>query len=175
MIGTTTRSKTLVDDELERDSIDTFGRRFEAALAELAGDGLDAAVVARLADTTAEIDRDLDRLYADKFPKKCNTCGRVYQTRAEYLEMTRELRSEGTFFDEDFGEVQEYRDCACGSSLLVLTTDRRDESPFGRRRREMFDVWLNRLVRDTGRSRDELAPLLRQVFRAALARARNES
>lgn len=168
------RSQTLVDDEIERDSIDTFARRFEAALADLASAGLDASLVARIAHTTAEIDRDLDRMYADKFPKKCNTCGRMYETRADYVAMTRELRAAGTFFDEDYKEVQEYRDCACGSSLLVLTSDRRDESPFGRRRREMFDVWLGRLHRDTGKSRDELAPLLRQVFRAALARARNQ-
>lgn len=168
------RSQTLVDDEIQRDSIDAFSRRFEAALAEFARHGLDANVVRELASATTEIDKDLDRLYADKFPKKCNTCGRVYRTRAEYMKMTRELRAAGTFFDEHEREVQEYRDCECGSSLLVLTSNRRDDSPFGRRRRKMFDVWLVRLAQNTGKSSDELAPLLRQVFRAALARARHE-
>jgi len=167
------RSTTLVDGELA-ESLDRFRMRFEQALDEIASDGIDTGVVEALAGSTTEIDRDLDRLYSGKFPKQCNTCGRVYATHAEYIEMTRTLRSAGTLYDDEEREVQEYRDCACGSSLLVLVGDRRDESPFGQARRRMFDSWLGRLAQRTGRASDDLAPLLRQVFRAALARARHE-
>jgi hypothetical protein len=165
-------SDTLVDGELMTDSVDTFGRRFEDALVEFARHGIDEDLLRTLAAATKEIDRDLDRLYAGKFPKTCNTCGRTYETRDEYLAATSELRMNSTFFDSSEREVQEYRDCACGSSLLVLLGDRRDDSPWGRRRRQAFDLWLKRLARDTRKPSHALAPLLRQVFRAALARAR---
>ncbi len=169
----TDRGNTLVDGELLADSLKTFGRRFEAALTELAAEGIDAGTLRALATATSEIDRDLDRLYAGKFPKKCNTCGRVYNDHAEYIELTKALRVGGTIFDDEDREVHEYRDCLCGSSLLVLIGDRRDESPFGQRRRQMFDVWLRRLMKRTGRPQEDMAVLLRQVFRAALARARD--
>jgi hypothetical protein len=146
--------------------------RFERALGELADQGLADGVGSSLSALTAEIDRELDGMYAGKFPKRCNTCGRVFHDHAEYMASTRALRG-GALFDEDDREVHEYRDCPCGSSLLVLVGDRRDETPFGQRRRRLFDAWLARIARESGRAPDEIAPWLRGVFRAALVRARD--
>lgn len=146
--------------------------RFESLLADLAAEDLDAESSGVIALSALVIDRQLHSLYADKFPKQCRSCDRVYRSHAEYVASTRKMRRGGTVFYDEDREVHEYRDCACGSTLLVLVDDRRDESEFGQRRRRLFDEWLGRLVHRTGRCAAELRPMLRRFFRAALERAR---
>ena len=149
--------------------------RFETLLVDLAAEDPDAESSGVIALSALVLDRQLDSLYAGKFPKRCNSCDRVYRDHAEYLASTREMRRGGTIFDDEDLKVQEYRDCACGSTLLVLVDNRRDESEFGQRRRRLFDEWLTRLVHRTGRGAAELRPMLRRFFRAALERARQST
>jgi hypothetical protein len=93
----------------------------------------------------------------------CNACGRQVAWPD-----TRFMFVVGTVYDETSGEVHEYRDCRCGSTLLFVLEDRRDESEFGRQRRALFDQWLDRLAQRTARSPDDLRGLLRGVFRIAM-------
>ena len=103
-----------------------------------------------------------ETVFADA-PLRCNACGRDLGQKARV-----ELRAVGTIYDERGNEVHEYRDCPCGSTLLFILDNRRDESEFGRKRRALFDEWLERLVESTGRTRATLRPVLRALFRVAM-------
>jgi hypothetical protein len=113
----------------------------------------------------------MDKIYAGVFPKACACCGRVYRDADEYLSETVRIGKPGSayFYPED-NTVQEFRDCPCGSTLLLLTGDRRDTSPAGEERRRLFDECVQRLQRLTGRGPNQLRPLVRHAFRAAMKR-----
>lgn len=96
-------------------------------------------------------------------PVRCNACGRDLFRAARS-----ELRAVGTVYDARGNEVHEYRDCPCGSTLVFILENRRDESEFGRKRRALFDGWLERLVEDTGQTQAALRPVLRGLFRIAM-------
>ena len=78
-----------------------------------------------------------------KFPKKCQCCGRVYETAEEFLSQTRALTSgksslKESFDDDDQAIVAVFRNCVCGSTLMDEFHSRRDQSPEGLRRREEY-------------------------------------
>lgn len=77
------------------------------------------------------------------FPKKCNCCGRIYLTEAEFLQQTNDLNSGRSSLkqaEDDNGQVivEVYRNCICGSTLMDEFQCRRDDSPEGQRKREVY-------------------------------------
>lgn len=111
----------------------------------------------------------LETLYADKFPKICNNCGKIFQTREQYLAATSTLKKKNSAqYTKSLDLVQEYRNCSCGSSLMIYTTDRRDLTAYGLARRELFDTCLERLQHLSSFERGILAEALRKVFRSVI-------
>jgi hypothetical protein len=106
-------------------------------------------------------------LYASSFPKKCNMCGLVYQTREQYLQQTVPLNPDHTASGtiEDEGRVIEYRNCNCGSSLVIVTPCRRDTSPFGIQCRNFFDICVEKLIEESHLTPQEAMSLTRVMFR----------
>ncbi len=102
------------------------------------------------------------------FPKKCARCGHIYLTLEEFLEDTESV-SEGAGLaefpiDEESRTVGVFRNCSCGSTLLVTCCDRRDMTDAGEERRRNFDKVLSCLVglgvgREVGR--EELRRFMR--------------
>ncbi len=139
----------------------------ERLLSELDGEAqavlaseLDA--LAKIAALTESVQAKLTALYQAKFPKACATCGKTYETREDYLKATAALAAKSTMVNK-MG-VQEYRNCECGSTLMVWTKERRDNTPFGARRRELFDACLEKLKAASGEPDDVLRKRLRELF-----------
>lgn len=116
---------------------------------------------------TESIGNKLIKLYSMKFPKKCNTCQTIYETRNEYLEATNPIQGRsGTIFRKD--NVQEYRNCVCGSTLIVVTEDRRDNTIFGRARRDLFKLCYEKLKEYTILPENELYEVVREIFKKVI-------
>ncbi len=100
-----------------------------------------------------ELFRGLKSLSQTAFPKKCPTCGRVYENEEQYIAATEAVRPaksglKESFDDDDNQIVELYRNCVCGSTLMEFFGDRRDNSPNGVKRREIFGQLLDLLVED---------------------------
>ena len=104
----------------------------------------------------------LQKHYSNMFPKKCNTCCRIYKTREQYLDETKLLQKTSTIYDEV--GLQEYRNCVCGSTLVLWSQDRRDNTPYGVARRKLFDECLEKLMKLSEESEEQVRQRLRQIF-----------
>lgn len=131
--------------------------------------GGELSVVDHISRFSESIENRLHELYLAKFPKKCNNCSRIYKTRVEYLKATHRLRQGGTMFEEVL--LQECRNCVCGSTLAILTPDRRDDTEFGRVRRALFDECVRKLSEVSKISEEELIGPVRQLFRTVINKA----
>lgn len=93
----------------------------------------------------------LKAIWDTEFPKTCPKCGRVYSNFDEYLFDTYDLREEsglmGYEFEDTGKHVGLYRNCACGSTIMIFCMDRRDITPNGELRRKLFGEMLERLVK----------------------------
>lgn len=115
------------------------------------------------------------------FPKTCNTCGKVYATMDEFIAQTDKVDHptglmEGV--DEAYNPtVALFRNCPCGSSLMIQCRDRRDTSEEGERRRAIFQKLLDTLQTtagiEEGVARDEILQLLEGRESQVLQRFRN--
>jgi len=111
----------------------------------------------------------LKALADSAFPKRCNSCGRVFESADQFLRETRQLQQDRSGLkqskdDNDVTIVEVYRNCPCGSTLMDFFTDRRDLSDAGLQRREKFAKLMDQLAaygwsRDTART--ELVKVLR--------------
>jgi len=107
-------------------------------------------------------------LKASYFPKTCQTCGKTYATMDQFLAETSDV-GHPTGLMEAIGEdhrpsVGLFRDCHCGSTLMIECGDRRDQSAAGQHRREIFQGLLDHLIRagiEESIGRDEIIRLLR--------------
>jgi hypothetical protein len=76
------------------------------------------------------------------FPKKCNNCGRIYQSAEEFFNETLDMPKGKTLrsdIEEDGNTIVEaFRNCKCGSTLMDVYNCRRDQSTDGKLRRENF-------------------------------------
>lgn len=111
---------------------------------------------------------DLQALANTAFPKRCNTCGRVFNSPEEFVRETESIRGVSglkSACDDDGRPVVElFRNCPCGSTLMDAFRDRRDSSEAGLRRRTKFGEIIERLVtRGVARevARVELLKLMR--------------
>lgn len=110
----------------------------------------------------------LKALSHDHFPKRCRNCGREFASEADYFHQTQAIRPEITglkaaYDDEDGPLVEVFRNCVCGSTLLVNCASRRDDSPAGHSRRRLFSDLLEYLARHGV----ERAPARRELLRVA--------
>ncbi|MGX5172998.1 oxidoreductase [Aliikangiella sp. IMCC44653] len=110
---------------------------------------------------SGDLFEELVALESCAFPKKCQTCGKVFNSVEEYTAETVEIRGTTGLKaseDDDGSTVLElYRNCPCGSTLLDFFADRRDVTEKGLKRRKAFDTVLEHLVelgieREEGRS-----------------------
>ncbi|MFH0946592.1 MAG: oxidoreductase [Planctomycetota bacterium] len=110
----------------------------------------------------------LHALIDSSFPKRCGHCGRVFENLDQYFRETRSLNRPGVpgqlFDDESTRLVVVSRNCACGSTLMGVFDDRRDQSEEGKRRRVEFDELLGLLVA-TGLEGDYCRAELRNAVR----------
>lgn len=89
-----------------------------------------------------ELYRELRTLNAQTFPKQCACCGQHYETLEEFIAKTKPVNETSGLAKFDEGEepgVGMFRNCDCGSTLFIVCADRRDTSPTGMKRRELFD------------------------------------
>ncbi|MDA7086118.1 hypothetical protein PH586_06950 [Pseudomonas sp. SA3-5] len=89
----------------------------------------------------------LRALSGDSFPKRCRSCGREFASEADYFQQTQAIRPDITglkavYDDEEGTLVEVFRNCVCGSTLLVNCLSRRDDSASGHSRRRLFDDLL---------------------------------
>lgn len=86
--------------------------------------------------------RNLKELSESSFPKKCNSCGEVYESSEQFVQKTADIggRSGLKSGQGDCGGqiVELFRNCICGSTLMECFNDRRDLSKTGLKRRELF-------------------------------------
>ncbi len=115
------------------------------------------------------ISKKLSSMYQSVFPKKCTCCGKVFETRDDYLKETKELEDVSTVFNPDSEKsVQEYRNCTCGSTILVMTNDRRLTNKFGVARRELFDICLKKMKKISDEDEETLVNKLRDIFQKVI-------
>lgn len=105
----------------------------------------------------------LKALSRSDFPKRCRNCGRVFANEADYFQRTEPIRPEITGLkgavDNDGPLVEVFRNCVCGSTLLVCCASRRDDSEAGHSRRRLFEELFDYLGRhgiERVQVRDEL-------------------
>lgn len=114
------------------------------------------------------------------FPKRCASCGRVYETAEQFLAETAPLRPDRSGLragEDDDGRtiVEAFRNCVCGSTLMDVFSDRRDLSPAGARRRERFGALVEYLAArgiDRVAARAELLKVMRGEHSELLAQLR---
>lgn len=110
----------------------------------------------------------LHEFWANDFPKICPKCSRIYQTFTEFI--TRTTSSEnGSGVAEYELESREksvgiFRNCACGSTLMILGPNRRDTSAIGEKRRQIFGAMLDKLISANVPPEDARARLLKVLY-----------
>lgn len=89
-------------------------------------------------------------LLGSAFPKKCSSCGHVYETPRQFfeetLDMPRKRASLRMVIDDGVTIVEAFRNCRCGSTLMDEFGCRRDQAEAGRQRRIAFDKMLTLLL-----------------------------
>ncbi len=111
----------------------------------------------------------LNSLAESAFPKKCKTCGRMFETADQFLKETEDIRESVTGLKQSRDEkgatiVEAFRNCPCGSTLMDFFNDRRDQSKAGDARRNKFNDLLVFLV-ENGLEREVARNELLKVMR----------
>ncbi len=93
---------------------------------------------------------DLVELEQNSFPKKCETCGKVYESADDFVQKTEGIMGKSGFKSSEGDDgntiLEVFRNCTCGSTLLDFFADRRDMSKKGEYRRKAFDKVLTHLM-----------------------------
>lgn len=95
----------------------------------------------------------LSALFESSFPKKCPSCGKIYENSETFLTETQSMPSGRSSLKEAMEDngttiVEVFRNCACGSTLMDEFSSRRDDSGQGAKRRQQFDKLLDILQRN---------------------------
>lgn len=102
------------------------------------------------------------------FPKVCRSCNRRYESFEDFIESTVDVSGKcglAEYPDKARScRVGIFRNCECGSTLLVVCLCRRDESAEGDMRRLNFDKMLD-IYEKAGLDRDAARRELRKVMR----------
>ncbi|MGD9190206.1 MAG: hypothetical protein PVI89_18450 [Desulfobacteraceae bacterium] len=112
--------------------------------------------------------KDLKALSESSFPKKCSSCGKVYESSEQFVLKTDDIsgRSGLKSSEDDCGDqiVELFRNCVCGSTLMECFNDRRDLSQAGLKRRQLFGRLMAMLEKKglpADQARAELLKLIR--------------
>ncbi len=125
-------------------------------------------ILRQLTQFFIERDGANEAVWSRVFPKKCNNCETIYWNRNSYVMMTNELEA-GGFVCNDLG-IQEYRNCKCGSTLLIRVLESRDKSIFGQKRRALFERCLKKVMAEKRKEdQREMCLSLRLLFRNIIA------
>lgn len=107
----------------------------------------------------------LNALAETVFPKRCNTCGRVFVDGGDYIAQTLSATAHSglkqSWDDDGNPTVELFRNCVCGSTLMGVFGDRRHERADVRR--QQFSALLDHLVGtgiDHAVARQEILKLL---------------
>ncbi len=96
-----------------------------------------------------EFYRDLRALYEHSFPKVCASCGRKYENIESFISDTERTHGSSGLMHvsdtSDRAQVMLFRNCRCGSTLMIECWDRRSNTPEGRAARAAFGRLLERL------------------------------
>lgn len=104
---------------------------------------------------------ETDRFYlADTYPRKCSCCDKVFPDRETYLNET-ELLPTGIYSETKKHFILEYRNCACGSTIVISMSNVRDETEEGIQNRQEFQKNMEKLMA-TGLSPEEAREQLLQ-------------
>lgn len=91
-----------------------------------------------------------NEFWDSEFPKACSKCGRLYGDFSDFARNTLPAQGDSglmEFLDDDRkASVGIFRNCTCGSTLMIRGSNRRDTTEVGENRRRIFDLMLNRLV-----------------------------
>lgn len=95
-------------------------------------------------DNSGDFLRGLRELAEASFPKRCPTCGRTFETAADFVMQTQPVRADHSGVkaaqdDNGVALLELYRNCPCGSTLMDFFSERRDTSEKGLLRRKRFD------------------------------------
>ncbi|MDX1456061.1 MAG: hypothetical protein R3276_00655 [Marinobacter sp.] len=109
----------------------------------------------------------LQALSDSAFPKRCNNCGRWFDSPEAYISQSEAVNSgsglKKSLDDDDQPVVMLFRNCLCGSTLMDFFSDRRNISAEGDRRRARFDRMLEVLQR-RGLEAEEARTELRRLI-----------
>lgn len=108
----------------------------------------------------------LQALEDSRFPQVCS-CDRVYHSMEDLLEQTQPTLGGRGLSEVPWthgSAVGVWRNCECGTTLLVVCGSRRDDSSAGQQRRDAFDVQLQHLL-EQGQEQETAKYQLRQEFR----------
>lgn len=115
-----------------------------------------------------ELFEGLKALSDSAFPKECANCGRVYHSPEDFVAQSEGVGNrsglKGSYDDDDSPIIELFRNCVCGSTLMDFFSDRRDTTPTGLKRREVFSRMLAHLEErgmDAEAARAELLKLMR--------------
>lgn len=115
-----------------------------------------------------ELFEGLKALSQSAFPKECANCGRVYHSPEDFVAHSEGVAGrsglKSSCDDDDLPVVELFRNCVCGSTLMDFFSDRRDTTPAGLRRREVFAKMLTHLEQrgmSIESAREELKKLMR--------------
>jgi hypothetical protein len=146
-------------EELRSDLISFMGDSSSEDIA------IDIQALSEVSQLCEDIDQKIESLYEGKFPKTCNVCHRVYQDRDDFIAKTTNTAKHGVSFTEIVNKLQEYRNCLCGSTLMVMVEDRRDQSLSGEERRQLF-LKISKKIEDlTGKETDQVHEFVRELFK----------
>jgi DNA-directed RNA polymerase subunit N (RpoN/RPB10) len=116
--------------------------------------------------------KEFTPLQVESFPKKCSSCGRLYQDEMEFLAHTTPVShapsSIRAVAQEDGSNdlyLEVFRNCACGSTLMEFFHSRRDLSEEGITRRQLFESML-KILQDAGQSRQQARAALLSRLKA---------
>ncbi len=112
----------------------------------------------------------LKALAKSAFPKKCSTCGRVFQNAEDFIRATEYVRPSVSGLkqstdDDGLAIVELFRNCPCGSTLMDAFNNSRDMSEQGEKRRKRFSELMEYLNNnhdmDTETARTALLKVMR--------------
>lgn len=105
-----------------------------------------------------------------EFPKSCGKCGRSYQSFEEFYYETDAIERGTVTYPSLGSEFYLHRNCKgeCGSTLVVIFNDRRDDSELGNKRRAVFQTCLNILGEKMGLAEAEARNILFSLLRERL-------
>lgn len=114
----------------------------------------------------------LNEFWHADFPKTCLKCARIYGSFAEFIENTLPAQSGSGLAEYEKDPLKKsvgiFRNCACGSTLMILGPNRRDTSEAGEKRRQIFGAMLDKLITAHIPPEEARARLLKVLYSGSL-------